>query len=100
KSGVGIGTRFGRLDAVDTHGLRDVVEPLLAEIGIHAGELASYLIVDVASDADTARLRKLLQPRSDVDAVAVNCVALGNHITQLTPIRKALHLSSGRLAFW
>jgi hypothetical protein len=32
---------------------------------------------------DTARLRKLLEPRSDVDAVAVNRVTLGNHITQV-----------------
>jgi hypothetical protein len=48
------------------------VEPLLAEIGVPAGELASYLIVDVASNADTAWLRQLFQSRSDVYAVAVN----------------------------
>jgi len=50
-------TRGRRQAAKGTYRLRNIVKPLLAEIGIGIGKLAFDLIIDIAADADTARFR-------------------------------------------
>jgi hypothetical protein len=55
---------LGRPHPVSVHRLRNVVDQLLAEVGISIGELAFDRIVNISPDADTAGLRKFLQPRS------------------------------------
>jgi hypothetical protein len=46
-------------------------------------ELRLDLIVDVARDADTARLGEALEARRDVDAVAVDVVVLDDHVAEV-----------------
>ena len=50
-------------------------------------EAVSELVADVlpyrAGDADPAGLRERLQPGGDVDAVAINVAALGDHIAEV-----------------
>src|ERR1700731_3586988 len=40
------------------------------------------VVADRARDADAARRRQCLQPRRDVDAVAVNIAAVGDHVAE------------------
>src|SRR5438270_13272470 len=40
-------------------------------------------------DADAARRRQCLQPRGDVDAVAVNILAVGDDVAEIDPDAKA-----------
>ena len=41
------------------------------------------LVVDAAGDADAARLGQALQPRRDIDAVAVEVVALDDDVAEI-----------------
>jgi len=47
------------------------------------------MVADRARDADAARRRQCLQPRRDVDAVAVNIAAVGDHVAEIDPDAKA-----------
>src|SRR5437016_3997561 len=52
-------------------------------IGEGAIEAAVDLVVHDARDADPAGLRDPLQPRGDVDAVAVNVAIFEDHVTRV-----------------
>ena len=41
------------------------------------------MVADRARDADAARRRQPLQPRRDVDAVAINIAAIGDHVAEI-----------------
>src|SRR4051812_6601003 len=43
------------------------------------------MVADRARDADAAWLCECLQPRGDVDAVAVDVVAIGDHVSKIDP---------------
>jgi hypothetical protein len=67
--------------AIDPHWASDVLQALLAEIGEGAIDPALHLVMDDRRDANPARLGDPLQPRGDIDAVAVNVAVLDDHIT-------------------
>jgi len=46
------------------------------------------MVADRARDADAARCRQPLQPCGDVDAVAINVVAIGDHVAEIDPDAK------------
>src|SRR5258706_15880715 len=74
--------RFCRVDA---HWAVDVLQPLLAQIGELDLDLASNLIVRRRRNADTSRLSNALKPRSDVDAVPEDVVALDQNVSKVDP---------------
>jgi hypothetical protein len=47
------------------------------------------MVADGARDADAARRRQCLQPCRDVDAVAVNVAAVGDHVAEIDPDAKS-----------
>ena len=61
----------------------DVLDGLLAAIVEGDVELALDLLVDVRRDADAAGIGQFLKARRDVDAVAVDVVALDDHVAQV-----------------
>ena len=72
-----LGPGFSSGGAVHGHpiardGRRDILHLLAAEIIEAEGELVVDLIVDRARDQDAAGIGQLLQPRRDVDAVAID----------------------------
>src|SRR5260221_13882648 len=74
--------RFCRVDA---HWAVDVLQPLLAQFGELDLDLASNLIVRRRRDADTSRLSNALKPRSDVDTVPEDVVALDQDVSKVDP---------------
>ena len=71
------------LDAIGADWLGNVVHLLLAEVDAGERQLAFDLIVDIAADADAARLGKFLQPRGNVDAVTIDRAAICDHVAQI-----------------
>jgi len=47
------------------------------------------MVADRARDADAAGCGQPLQPRGDVDAVAINVVAVDDHVAEIDPDAKA-----------
>jgi hypothetical protein len=47
------------------------------------------MVADGARDADAARRRQPLQPRRDVDGVAINVAAVGDHVAEIDPDAKS-----------
>ena len=47
------------------------------------------MVADGARDADAARRRQSLQPRRDVDPVAINVAAVGDHVAEIDADAKA-----------
>ena len=43
----------------------------------------AYAFVSDRGDAHTARVGKRLQPRRDIDAVAINVIAVNNHVAEI-----------------
>ena len=84
-----LGRRHGRLgrracaNVKSADRLGDVLERLLARRLVSEGELVPDAVVHGAGYADAAGLAHLLQPRRDVDAVAVDVVALDHHIAEV-----------------
>src|SRR5207245_9191869 len=68
---------------------RDVLDALLADVVERVRKLLADVIVHGAADADAARFRKRLQPCGDVDAVAVDVVAVYDHVAEIDPDAKA-----------
>jgi hypothetical protein len=79
---------------------RDVLEPSLAEILEPIGQLVLHVIADGARDQDAARLCKRLEPGRDVDAVAVDVLALDDDVAEIDADaqRDALFLGQPALA--
>jgi hypothetical protein len=55
------------------------------------------MVVDGARDADAARRRQPLQPRRDVDAIAVNVAAIDDDVAEIGPDAKAQALLLGEV---
>src|SRR5262249_1245493 len=72
-------------DAVDAHRSSNVLDALLAHILERAIELVAHLIAHDPAEADATRLSKGFQSRRDVDPVAKDVLALGNHVTEVDP---------------
>src|SRR5262245_141419 len=72
-----------RFDAINVHGLPDVLERLGAEVDRHEWKFSTYLIVRGAGDADFARLRNGLQPGRDVDTVAIETNIVMDHVADV-----------------
>ena len=70
---------------------------MLAHVLERVGELVADLVAHDPRDADAARFRQCLQPRCDVDAVAVDVVAIDNHITKIDPDANGYALVLGHL---
>jgi len=60
-------------------------DALLAPILERIRKLVADLIINKARDAYAAGLRQCLQPRGDVDAIAVDIVAIGDHVAEIDP---------------
>jgi len=61
----------------------DVLDLLLAQILKDKGQPVAHLIVDRIGDEHSAGIGERLDPRSDVDAVAVEVVAFDDHIAEI-----------------
>src|SRR5712692_8253324 len=65
------------------HRLSDVLNRLLAEVLVAQSELVLDLVMDGARDADAARVGKTFEARGDVDAIAVDLLAIHHHVTEV-----------------
>jgi hypothetical protein len=65
------------------HWLRDVLDRLFTKIFKGERQLVPDVFVNGAGDTDAARFRQTLQPRRDVDAVAVELLPIHNHIAKI-----------------
>ena len=70
---------------IGPHGTSDILETLLAQIDELDRDLAANLIVGGRRDADATRFRDALKPRSDVDAVPEDVVALDQDVSEIDP---------------
>ncbi len=70
-------------DSEDLDRLRDVLDLLCAQIFEDRIDLSFDLVVDVASDADAARIGQGLQARCNVHPVAVNVFTLDNDVADV-----------------
>jgi hypothetical protein len=76
---LGFGDREG------PHRLWNILEIHVAERLERQRQLVAYLVVDAAGDADAAGLRRRLQPRGEVDAVAEQILALQHDVAEIDP---------------
>jgi hypothetical protein len=74
---------------IDPHRPCDVLDILFAHVLEGVRQPLADMIVDRARDADAARPRQPLQPHRDVDAVAINIAAIGDHVAEIDPDAKA-----------
>ena len=82
--------------AIAGHG-SDVLHRLLAETVEADGQLVVHLVVDGAGDDDATGLGKFLQPRRDVDPVAIDVGALHHHVAQVDADAKPHAMRLGRV---
>ena len=76
--------RQGRgAECPDMHGSADVLHCLLALVGKREGQLVAHMLVDRAGDGEPAGLGQRLEPRRDVDAVAVDVAALDDDVAEI-----------------
>ena len=75
------GRGIGHAPGADRPG--DVLERELAQVREAEVELAADLVVHLAGDADTAWLGHAFQPGGDVDPVAVDVLALDDHVADV-----------------
>jgi hypothetical protein len=61
----------------------DILDPLLARVGERDVEAAVHLVAHGLRHADAAGRSKRLQPGRDVDAVAEDVVAFGDHVAEV-----------------
>ena len=70
-------------DAIDPHGLGEVLDLLLAQIAKAKLEFGGDMLVGSIGEADAPRLRQPFQPGREIDAVAVEIAALDDYIAQV-----------------
>src|SRR5262249_5098106 len=61
----------------------DVLDALLSDVLERKGQPVPDLFIDGLRDADAVRLGQRLQPRGDVDAVAINVFGLGDNVSKV-----------------
>src|SRR5918994_2115877 len=66
----------------------DVLDPLLAHIAENVRKLVANMIAHRAREANPAWLGQRLQSRGDIDAVAVDVVAVDDHVADIDPDAK------------
>ena len=67
------------------HRLRDVLDALFADVVEDVGQPVADVVAHGARDADAAGLRQCLEPRCNVDTVAVYVVPVGDHVAEIDP---------------
>src|SRR5215813_10043692 len=77
------------LDAVDAHRPCDVLDPMLAEIGISDRTFFADLLAHRPADADLTGCRKRLDSRRDVDAIAEHVAFVDHDVPDIDPNAKA-----------
>src|ERR1700730_13512517 len=82
---------------IGVHPLRDVFDILFPEVVETVGEPVADMIAHRARDAEPSRLRQCLQPRGDVDAVAVNVAAVSDDVAEIDPDAKGNAFVLGHL---
>ena len=89
----------GRARREDVNRTLYVLDLVEAQIFEHGGDFSGDLIGDVARQSDAADGGQRLQPRGDVDALAINVVALDNDVAKIDAdaIAQALALGLARL---
>ena len=95
---LGLRRRAALNDAVARHRMGDVLQALFAEAFEADRELVAHLFVDRAGDENAARLGQFLQSRRDIDAVAIDVVALQHHVAQIDADAKIHPLRFGQFA--
>src|SRR6516225_1326706 len=76
---------FVTAHTVGWHRVNDVFEGLSAKIFESKVKLTSDLIVDFPGDEYAAGVRNRLQPRRDVDTIAIHASIVKNHVTLVDP---------------
>jgi hypothetical protein len=66
-----------------------VLDILLAHVLKGVRDPVAEVVTNRARDADAAGRRQALQPRRDIDAVAIYVVAVGDDVAQIDPNAKA-----------
>src|SRR6516165_8744022 len=74
-----------RANCIGTDRMGNVLEGLLAKVGELNLDLTAYVIVGGRRDADATRFRDALKPRSDVDTVPENVIALDQDVPEIDP---------------
>jgi hypothetical protein len=72
--------RLAKPRPVNPHWPRNVLDCPLAEIVEAEPELVEHLVAHIGRDADAARVGDAFEPRRDVDAVAVDVVAIDDDV--------------------
>src|SRR5208282_5485812 len=72
-----------KADAVHPHRLRDVLQLTIAQIFIGKFQFSADFLVDLAGNANAARLGDSLQPRGNVDAVAEDTIIVVDDIAEI-----------------
>src|SRR5207237_10632560 len=62
---------------------RDVLDLLRTEVLEREAQLIQYLVADNSARADSPRFCHRLQPRGDIDAVAMNVVAINDDVADV-----------------
>jgi hypothetical protein len=80
------------------HRLGNVLDALLANIIESVGEPVTDMVPDRSRNANPAGLRQRLQPRGNVDAVAVDVAAIGDDVAEIDPDAEGDAVASGTSA--
>jgi len=82
---------------IDPYGTRDVFDVLLAPIREPVRQLIANLVVDDAGNADPAGFGERFQACRDIDAIAKDVVAVGNHVAEIDTNAKPDALLLGQI---
>ena len=72
-----------RRDPINPHGLREILDLLLAQILIGERQLLVHVLIGGLRDAHPAGLGQALQARREVDPVAVEVIALDDDVAEI-----------------
>jgi hypothetical protein len=78
-------TRIGA-DLADPHGPGNVFDPLLAQILEDKGQAVARVVMDRVGDEHPAGISQGYDPRGDIDAVAIEVVALDDHVVEVDAV--------------
>ena len=79
----GLGRLPAEQDLVGPNGSADILDLLVAEVGVANLKPVADLVAHRSGNADPARLSHRLQPRRHIDAVAENVAVLNNHVAKI-----------------
>jgi hypothetical protein len=79
----GAGVGGGVADPIDPHGPGNVLDLLLAQILEDKGQPIAHVVMNRVGDEHPAGIGQRLDPGGDVDAVAVEVVALDDHVAEI-----------------